>query len=167
MGEGGIFGRALFRGEILAAGCGADNLFLPKFLIISLNFGAWNGRFRLQEFHRFCRRADHMASKKDEVIKMINQFLDRVRQHHDVRAAYLFGSFAKRTDKEYSDVDLAIVLSSKDISAESPFEEEFRIFHEAQEFNSLLEVVCLGQDEFDRNGGALVQRIKKEGIRII
>ena len=108
-----------------------------------------------------------MASKKDEVIKMINQFLDRVRQHHDVRSAYLFGSFAKGIDKDYSDVDLAIVLGSKEITAGSPFDEHFRIFHEAQKFNSLLEVVCLDQDEFDRNGGALVQRIKKEGIRII
>jgi predicted nucleotidyltransferase len=108
-----------------------------------------------------------MASKKDEVIKMVNKFIDLIRQNHDVRAAYLFGSFAKGTEKEYSDVDPAIILGSEEISPDSPFDERFRIFHEAQKFNSLLEVVCLGQDEFDQNGRALVQQIKKEGIRII
>ena len=108
-----------------------------------------------------------MASKKDEVIKMINQFLDRVRQHHDVRAAYLFGSFAKGTGKEYIDVDLPIGLGSKDIPADSPFDEQFRIFHEAQEFNSRLEVVCFLKEEFDQDGGALARRVKKEGIKLL
>jgi len=108
-----------------------------------------------------------MPSKKDEVIKLVNQFLDRIRSHHDVRAAYLFGSFAKGTEKDYSDVDLAIVLGSEEISPHSLYDEHFQIFHEAQKFNSPLEVVCLGQDEFDQNGGALVQQIKKEGIRIV
>ena len=108
-----------------------------------------------------------MASKKDEIIQMVNTFLVRVRENHDVRAAYLFGSYARGTEKEYSDVDLAIILGSEKISFNSPFDEQFRIYHEAQEFNSLLEVICIGQDEFERNGGALVQQIKKEGIRII
>jgi hypothetical protein len=53
-------------------------------------------------------------------------------------------------------VDLAILLGSLDISEESPFDEDFKIFHEAQKYNSLLEVVCFAQEEFDQDGGALV-----------
>jgi hypothetical protein len=41
------------------------------------------------------------------------------------------------------------------------------IFHKAQKYNSLLEVVCFIQGEFDQDGGALAQLIKKEGIRLI
>jgi len=41
------------------------------------------------------------------------------------------------------------------------------IFHKAQEYNSLLEVVCFTQGEFDQDGEALAQLIKKEGIRLI
>ena len=108
-----------------------------------------------------------MALSKDEVIKMANEFLELLRQTHDVRQAYLFGSFAKGTAKDYSDVDLAIVLGSLDISEESPFDEDFKIFHEAQKYNSLLEVVCFVQEEFDRDGGSLVRLIKKEGIRLV
>jgi predicted nucleotidyltransferase len=97
-----------------------------------------------------------MALSKDEVIEMANAFIEYLRQTHDVRQAYLFGSFAKGITKDYSDVDLAILLGSLDISEELPFDEDFKIFHEAQKYNSLLEVVCFAQEEFDRDGGALV-----------
>ena len=94
-----------------------------------------------------------MALSKDEAIKIANAFLDLLRQKHDVRQAYLFGSFAKGIEKDYSDVDLAIVLESLDALEESPFGEDFKIFHEAQKYNSRLEVVCFAQEEFDRDGG--------------
>ena len=107
-----------------------------------------------------------MALSKDEVIEIVNSFLEVARQRHDVREAYLFGSFAKGAPKDYSDVDLAIVLGSINASEEPPFDESFKIFHEAQQFNSLLEVVCFRQEEFDKDGGSLVKQIKKEGIRL-
>jgi predicted nucleotidyltransferase len=108
-----------------------------------------------------------MALPKDQVIKIAKGFLEILRQTHDVRQAYLFGSYAKDTAKDYSDVDLAIVLGTLGVSEESPFDESFMIFHAAQKYNSLLEVVCFVQEEFDRDGGALVRLIKKEGIRLV
>ena len=108
-----------------------------------------------------------MALSKDEVIKLANRFLESVRLRHDVRAAYLFGSFAQGTEQDYSDVDLAIVLGSLEASPESPFDETFEIFHEAQKYNSILEVVCFAQKEFDGDGGALARQIKKDGLKLI
>jgi predicted nucleotidyltransferase len=108
-----------------------------------------------------------MALPKDQVIKIAKGFLEILRQTHDVRQAYLFGSYAKDTAEDYSDVDLAIVLGSLEVSEESPFDENFKIFHAAQEYNSLLEVVCFVQEDFDQDGGALVRLIKKEGIRLV
>ena len=108
-----------------------------------------------------------MALPKDQVIKIAKGFLEILQQTHDVRQAYLFGSYAKDTAKDYSDVDLAIVLGTLGVSEESPFDEPFMIFHAAQKYNSLLEVVCFVQEEFDRDGGALVRLTKKEGIRLV
>lgn len=108
-----------------------------------------------------------MALSKNEVIKLATGFLDQARKRHDVRQAYLFGSFAKGTAKDYSDVDLAIILGSMHGTEASPFDESFEIFHEAQKYSSLLEVVCFAQEEFDRDGGALAHMIKKEGIRLV
>jgi predicted nucleotidyltransferase len=98
---------------------------------------------------------------------MAKEFLDRVRRKYDVRDAYLFGSFAKGTPAEYSDVDLAIVLGGSSRFEESLFDEQFMIFHEAQEFNSRLEVVCFPKEEFDQDGGALARWVKKEGIKLL
>ena len=108
-----------------------------------------------------------MALSKDEVINIANSFVKILRQKHDVQQVYLFGSFAKGVEKDYSDVDLAVVLGSRDISKVPPFDEFFEIFHEGQKYNSLLEIVCFAQEEFDKDGGALVRQIKKEGIRLI
>ncbi len=107
-----------------------------------------------------------MALSKDEVIKIAREFIDRIRQTHDVRQAYLFGSYAKDAAKDYSDVDLAIVLGTFGVANESLFDESFEIFHAAQKYNSLLEVICFTQAEFDQDGGSLAHLIKKEGIRL-
>ena len=69
-------------------------------------------------------------------------------------------------EKDYSDVDIAIVLGSLTGSEGSPFDEDFEIFHEAQKYNSILEVVCFVQDEFDQDATTLVKKIKREGIRL-
>lgn len=98
---------------------------------------------------------------------MVEAFLESLRQRHDVREAYLFGSFAQSMAKDYSDVDLAVVLGSLEKSKDSPFDESFEIFHEAQKYNSILEVVCFEKEEFDRDGGTLVKKIKKDGIKLI
>ena len=108
-----------------------------------------------------------MALSKDGVIKIVQEFIQLLRQHHDVREVYLFGSFAKGTAKEYSDVDLAVVLGRVDQSIDPLNNEFFKIFHEAQKWNSLLEVICFNKEEFDKDGGALVRQIKKEGIKLV
>lgn len=107
-----------------------------------------------------------MALSKDEVIKMAKLFLDSLRQRHDVRQAYLFGSFARGMEREYSDVDLAIVLGTFDKSKDAPFGEDFEIFHEAQQYDSRLEVVCFAQEEFNLDNAAIIRHIKKEGIKL-
>jgi len=80
-------------------------------------------------------------------------------------SAYLFGSYARETQKEYSDIDVALVLTS---AAEEPgyLQESFDIFHEAQKFNSLLEIICFREDEFNNEGPTIVNRIKEEGLKI-
>ena len=66
-----------------------------------------------------------------------------------MREAYLFDSCARETVKDYSDVDIAIVLGKLKNAGESPFYESFEFFHAAQKYNSLLEDVCFAQAKFD------------------
>ena len=74
------------------------------------------------------------------------------------------------SDKHINDkgkVDLTIVLGTLASSQESSFDEDFEIFHEAQKYNSLLEIVCFIEEKFDQDGTTLIKKIKKEGIRLI
>lgn len=45
-------------------------------------------------------------------------------------------------------------------------QEAREIFHEAQEYNHLLEVICFRVEEFEENGASIIGLIKKEGILV-
>ena len=106
-----------------------------------------------------------MAYTQNKALELARSFLKQACTNHPIRFAYLYGSYARGTQKEYSDIDIAVVLA--EIAQTGNYvEEAFDIFHEAQEYNSLLEVICLKKDEFENNGGTIVSLIKKEGIRI-
>jgi predicted nucleotidyltransferase len=102
---------------------------------------------------------------KDEIIQDVKDLLFELRKKYDIKEAYLFGSYAQGSPKEYSDVDVAIVLGS--MGDGSPFGEPFEIFHEVQQHNSLFEAVCFQQEEFSSGDTLLVRHIKREGIKIL
>jgi len=106
-----------------------------------------------------------MALTKDEVVEEVRRCLIQLKKKHDIKEGYLFGSFARGNPREYSDVDIAVVLGS--VRDGSPFDERFEIFHEMQEYNSLFEVVCFEEDEFRKEETMLAKYIRHEGIRIL
>ena len=87
-----------------------------------------------------------MAFTKNQLIYEINNALSQMRMAHDIQEAYLFGSYAKGNPKEYSDVDIAIILGS--LRNDPQYDESFEIFHKMQNYNSLFEVICFQQDKF-------------------
>ena len=106
-----------------------------------------------------------MDRTKDALLDDLKTVLLRLAKEHDVRAAYVFGSYATGSPGEHSDVDVAIVLGR--IRDGSPFDERFEIFHELQQHNSLFEVVCFQETEFTKGDEELIRRIEREGIRIL
>ena len=114
-------------------------------------------------FHSVFRGDDQMALSKDEV-RALESIFSQCSSKHDVKGAYLFGSFAKGNTGEYSDIDLAIITGSLRRSEDALSDEDFEIFHEAQEYDSRLEVVCFTEEGFSRDSSSLIKRIKKEGI---
>lgn len=105
-----------------------------------------------------------MAHSRDEVVRELKNLVLELKKSHDIREAYLFGSYARNNPGPHSDVDIAIIVGT--FRDGSPMDERFDIFHEVQEKNSLFEVVCLTQDEFSNEEMLLVRHIRQEGIRI-
>lgn len=106
-----------------------------------------------------------MAYTQDKAIELAKSFLKQSSNRHPIQAAYLFGSYARGTQKSYSDIDIAVVLG-KIAQIKRYYEETLEIFHEAQEYNSLLEILCFREDEFERDGEGIISKIKKEGVKI-
>ena len=70
----------------------------------------------------------------------------------------------KEPPGEYSDIDLVVITGHLRRSGDALSDEEFEIFHEAQQYDSRLEVVTFTEDGFNRDVCALIRRIKQEGI---
>jgi predicted nucleotidyltransferase len=103
--------------------------------------------------------------EKDPILLDIKNVLIGLAKEHDIKAAYVFGSYARGNAAEQSDIDVAIVLGS--VRDGSPFDERFEIFHKVQQHNSLYEVVCFQEEEFAKGNEDIVRCIKKEGIRML
>ncbi len=107
-----------------------------------------------------------MAYSRDDAVRVAREFLQGVASRYRIHRAFLFGSYVWGRPAAYSDIDLAVVLARSPGLQSSSVDEQFEIFHEAQEYNSALEVICFTRDEFEDDGGALIRRIKKEGLEL-
>jgi predicted nucleotidyltransferase len=105
-----------------------------------------------------------MVGTKAGLIKEIKEVLSHLSLNHDIRESYLFGSYAVGNQKNYSDVDIAIVLGT--MRDQEKTDEFFEIFHEMQNYNSLFEPICFQQNNFNEEDD-LVRNIKKNGIKIL
>jgi predicted nucleotidyltransferase len=101
----------------------------------------------------------------NEAIEEIKELLQELAKKHDIKSAYIFGSYARGNPGVNSDIDIAVIFGS--VGDGSPFDERFEIFHEVQKHNSLCEAICFLEDEFVREDEAVIKHIKREGIKIL
>ncbi len=105
-----------------------------------------------------------MAYTKDEAVAVICAFLEKIRQELPIERAYLFGSYATGRNRDYSDIDLAIVTPA--LNADNSFAINQRIFSRASRYNLDLEPICFSPEEFEQEYLPIVRDIKREGVEI-
>jgi len=105
-----------------------------------------------------------MAYTKDDVITIIRTFLENIRQDLPVERAYLFGSYATGRNRDYSDIDLAIVTPA--VNAKNSLNVSQEIFHRAMLYNVDLEPICFSPEEFEKEELPIVLDIKRTGVEI-
>lgn len=104
-----------------------------------------------------------MACVDAQMMATAKEFLRQLKdQGIHVEFAYLFGSHAKGTPDEWSDIDVAIV--SPDIS-EDRLEERIRLTRLSSKIDSRIEPVPFSPSSFV-DEDPLVWEIKRAGIRI-
>ena len=99
---------------------------------------------------------------KNDVIALSRQYLEKVRQNNiDVLEAWIFGSYAKGTYNEDSDVDIALVLPDNAVS----FDTDVRLMVLRKGTETLIETHTYRKDDFLANT-PITAEIKKYGFRI-
>lgn len=107
-----------------------------------------------------------MALTKDDALRIAQAFLEQAKRRHEIVTAYVFGSCASGRQRDWSDIDIAVVLGGESATPDRYPGETFEIFHEAQTYNSLLEPICFKREKFEENGVSIIARIKREGIPV-
>lgn len=104
-----------------------------------------------------------MAEINVLIMKEIKEFMRRLRTMNvRIQEAYIFGSYAKAAQNEWSDIDLAII--SPDFS-DDRFEERLRLMKLASSIDDRIEPVPFSPDTFS-DDNPLAWEIKRHGIRV-
>ena len=97
----------------------------------------------------------------EEIIKKAKQFLQLLPAGLQVKKSYLFGSFAKETQKEESDIDIALVLGNM-----SDFFDTQRLLRQIRRKIDLrIEPHPIAEDQFNAQNPLAVE-IQKTGIEL-
>lgn len=104
-----------------------------------------------------------MAQATPAVIEAVRRYVRALEEHGiHVKDAILFGSFAKGTAREESDIDVALI---SDAFSGDRFDDRRRIVPYRRAIDSRIEPMPFRPERF-ADGGNLVDEIKKDGIRI-
>jgi predicted nucleotidyltransferase len=75
----------------------------------------------------------------------IKTFLQQKLNRHKIKAAYIFGSFARKETSAWSDIDLLIVTNTTE-----PFLERARSFEELYELGIAIDILVYTPEEFSK-----------------
>lgn len=105
-----------------------------------------------------------MATEADPVIEILRRYIDELEKNQIfVSEAILFGSYAKGTAKQESDIDVALIST---FFKGDRFDDRRLIVPLRRKIDNKIEPIPFRPEDFDA-GGTLVDEIKKTGITIL
>jgi predicted nucleotidyltransferase len=103
-----------------------------------------------------------MAQISDNVIQSLERFLTAVRQVRRIEAVYLYGSQARGTATEWSDIDVAVI--SPDFQADL-FQERLLLMRLAARIDDRIEPHPFRPEDFCLSS-PLASEIQRTGVRV-
>lgn len=94
---------------------------------------------------------------KAAVIERLNEYVNLVREHFPVQKVILFGSYAKGTAREYSDIDVAVIVDKIDNILES----EYKLYELRRDIDEMIEPLIFEANSSDPSG--FLEEIQKTG----
>jgi predicted nucleotidyltransferase len=98
---------------------------------------------------------------KKQAIDIAKRYIELIKNRFSIQDAILFGSFAKKTNQEDSDIDVAIIL--KDVS--DIIDAQIEMMKLRRKIDLRIEPHPIDSKDFNRNN-PLVDEIIKYGIKL-
>ena len=96
--------------------------------------------------------------------KIISDYISLIaKQNNQLIKAYLFGSYAKQTDRPDSDIDLALIINN--LNDDEKFDLQVQLMLVASDFDMRIEPHIISGNDFNSNNPFVVE-IKRTGIEI-
>ena len=98
----------------------------------------------------------------ESAVNIAKKYLMNLPPELDVRKAYIFGSFAKGTQREDSDIDIAVVLGRMD----NFFEVQMELFRRRRKIDLRIEPHPFDENDFSHNNPVAAE-IMNTGIEVL
>jgi len=98
-----------------------------------------------------------------EIIDIVNKYIKIVSENYNVIAIILFGSYAKGTQREDSDIDIAVITD--DIKTDK-FDEEVNLMQLRNDIDYRIEPHIISVSDYENNETPFVVEVKNTGIKV-
>ncbi len=99
-----------------------------------------------------------------EIMDIVNKYAQVILAHYKVKAIILFGSYAKGTNNEDSDIDIAIITD--DLKCNDIFDEQLNLKKLRRNIDYRIEPHLIEVSDFDNIETPFVQEIIDTGIKV-
>ena len=96
-----------------------------------------------------------------DILKNVKKYIKEISKHYNIKGVYLFGSYAKGTNNEDSDIDVAIIINSDN----NAFDLMVELMLLTQNIDLRIEPHPIKVKDFEE-GNPFVQEIIDTGIKV-
>ncbi len=97
-----------------------------------------------------------------EIMESINKYIEKISKYYKIEAIILFGSYAKGTQNEDSDIDIAIISSDfKDI-----FDDMADLIGYTWKIDTRIEPHPISKEDYEKIATPFVQEVIDTGIKV-
>lgn len=97
-----------------------------------------------------------------EILNSINEFIKEIKKHYNITTIILFGSYAKGTENEDSDIDIAVI--SDDF--EDIYECMANLMGMTWDIDARIEPHPIKKKDFDEESDYFIKEVINTGIKV-
>ena len=112
---------------------------------------------------KFIKRRKLIEEIDKEIVDIVNKYTEVVNKNYDVQAIILFGSYAKGTQREDSDIDIAVITD--DIKTDK-FDEEVNLMQLRNNIDYRIEPHIISIADYENDETPFVVEVKNTGIKV-